>query len=136
MLSGVPRSSTASCAACSPCKAPLVMLALMAGRTDVFNRRAPRSRHAKLSPWMYSMTKKISSLSSSTTTSSGTVTLGCWIRVAKRASSRNIETNSASREQWGCRCLMATVRENPAAPTSRPIWTVAIPPDAISSYMT
>jgi len=29
---------------------------------------------------------------------------------------------------------MATVRENPGA-TSRPIWTVAIPPDAISSYM-
>jgi len=36
----------------------------------------------------------------------------------------------------GMEVLDGYVRENPAAPNSRPIWTVAIPPDAISSYMT
>ncbi len=83
------------------------------------------------SPCTYSMTRK-SSPSLATTSSVGT-TLGCRMRAARRASSRNMATNSGSSANCGCRRLMATVREKPTGPSSRPKWTVAIPPDAISS---
>ena len=84
------------------------------------------------SPWTYSMTRKSSA--PSTTTSSVDTMLGCRIRDASRASSRNIETNSGSLESCGCRRLIATVRANVPEPLSVPRWTVAIPPAAISSY--
>ena len=88
--------------------------------TDARRRRSPcagalaRSRRASDSPCTYSMTRN-SSPSVATTSSVGT-TLGCRIRAASRASSRNIETNSGSLASCGCRRLMATVRENPAGP--------------------
>ena len=40
-------------------------------------------------------------------------TLGWRMRAARRASSRNIDTNSGSADISGCERLMATVRENP-----------------------
>jgi hypothetical protein len=47
-------------------------------------------------------------------------TLGCRMRAASLASSMNIEAKSGSAAQWGCMRLIATVRENPTSPTSRP----------------
>ena len=98
--------------------------------------RSPRSAAAaeqagERVPGTYSITTKSSPPVA--TTSSVDTTLGCLMPAASRASSRNIATNSGLRSaRWGSSRLMATVREKPAAPTSRPRWTTAIPPDAIS----
>ena len=63
------------------------------------------------SPCTYSMTRK-SSPAVATTSSVGT-TFGWRMRAARRASSRNIETNSGSSANCGCSRLMATVRAKP-----------------------
>src|SRR5262245_44038210 len=55
------------------------------------------------------------------------------MRDARRASSRNIDTNSGTRARWGKRHFNAIVRENPTGPKRRPRWTVAIAPAAIWS---
>ena len=77
----------------------------------------------------YSMTS--SSSPSADTTSSVDTTFGWWMRAAMRASSINVARNSRSSARCGCSRLMATVREKPAPPSSRPKCTLAIPPDAI-----
>ncbi len=59
-----------------------------------FLAAAPR-RVPKWSPSMYSITRKKPSPSVSLMSSVGT-TLGCRIRAASRASSRNMEMNSSS----------------------------------------
>jgi hypothetical protein len=92
------------------------MMAL-AMRTSNFSPRARTARpsFASVSPGTYSMTSM--SCSASRTMSSVGTTLGCLMRAASRASSRNI----------------ATVRAKPPVLTSLPMWTDAIPPDAISA---
>ena len=77
---------------------------------------------------MYSITRK----SGSSWTSMVATTFGCRTRAASRASSRNIATKSGSVAMWGCMLLMATSRSNPPAPSARPRYTVAIPPDAMA----
>src|SRR5262249_449130 len=69
----------------------------------------------------------------SVTTSRIAATFGCRIRAASRASSRNMVTKSGSFASIGNRHFTATVRANPAGPSTRPKCTDAIPPDAISS---
>ena len=68
------------------------------------------------------------------TTSSVCTAFGCWMRAASRASSRNMDMKSGSFANCGCRHLMATVRENPTGPRSRPKWTVAMPPAAMTPW--
>ena len=61
-------------------------------------------------------------------------TFGCWMRAARRASSRNIDANSGSLASCGWSRLIATVRAKPTGPSSRPRWTVGhSAPGAISS---
>ena len=89
-----------------------------------------RQSAASESPRTNSITMK-SSPCSATTSSVGT-TFGCCTRAASQASSRNIVTNSGSFAYCGCSFLIATVREKPTGPESRPKCTVAMPPEAIS----
>ena len=83
------------------------------------------------SPWTYSMTSTNSS--GELSTSIIDTTFGCWMRAARRASSRNMLAKSLSRARCGWARLMATVRANPEGPARRAKCTVAIPPDAISA---
>ena len=82
------------------------------------------------SPSTYSMTRKTSS--STRRTSSGWTTFGWRMRAARRASARNMSTNSSIFPNCGCSRLMATIFEKPPEPTWRPKCTVAIPPAASS----
>lgn len=59
-------------------------------------------------------------------------TFGWRMRAERRASSTNMSQKARSFADCGCITLTATVRENPRAPTSRPRYTVAIPPVASS----
>src|SRR5271154_6691256 len=56
------------------------------------------------------------------------------MRVARRASSKNIARKSGSFANCGCIRLIATSFAKPAAPSIRPMWTVAIPPEASSPW--
>ena len=75
--------------------------------TGMRSLRLPRAIMIRLTgaPWTYSMTRKTSP--SSVTTSSVGTTFGCLIRETSRASSRNIATNSGSRAFCGWSRLIA-----------------------------
>ncbi len=89
-----------------------------------------RSSEASDSPVTYSMTRYIpSSLSPMSIVDT---TLGCRMRAASRASSRNMARNSGSSARCRCMHLIATMREKPPWPARRPKYTVAMPPEAIS----
>ena len=116
--SGSPRSFRASCAACSPWRNPATIATAMRGSIGSPARAAYFTSFESDSPGMYSMTRKSSP--SRATTSSVETTFGWWMRAATRASSMNIATNSGSFANCAWRRLIATVRENPACPSSRP----------------
>ncbi len=132
--SSAPPASRASCAACSPRRAPARMAATMRGGMRSLRRMAARMSADSAAPWTYSITTKSSPPLA--TTSSVVTTLRWWMRAASRPSSRSMAQISGSLAYWGWRRLMATVRANPASPSILPRWTVAIPPDAISSPIT
>jgi hypothetical protein len=94
MCIGSSCSFLASCVACRPCNIPeSTLAAISTGMRSPFFR-ALRTSLASDSPATYSMTRKTSP--SVVATSSVLITLGCWMREARRASSRNISTNSGS----------------------------------------
>ena len=114
--SGSPCSLLASCAACRPCEHAAMMVAHDAAAIGALVLRGGRAqqRRESDSPCTYSMTRSTVPLSA--TTSSVGTTLGWRMRAARRASSRNIETNSGSLANCGCSRLMATARAKPRGP--------------------
>ena len=129
MSSGVPISSTVSCAACRPASTWHAIDTAIVDR-DV-RVRLPRLVEQPCSgaPCTYSCTRMTSS--PVVTTSSTGTTLRWWTCEAMRASSRNIATNSASSANSGSRRLAATMRLKPSSPIRRAMWIVAMPPRAI-----
>ena len=96
-------------------------------------RRAGSTRassDASDSPVTYSMTRNIPS--SLDPTSMVDTTLGCRMRAARRASSRNIARNSGSSARCAVHALDGHDAREAALARRRPKCTVAIPPDAIS----
>jgi hypothetical protein len=116
--SALPASFRASCAAWSPWSTPMVMAMAMGNATSSLRLRAALTSEASDWPCTYSITRKSSPASE--ITSSVCTTFGWTSRDAIRASSMNIAQSSGCFANCGCRRLMATVREKPAGPFSRP----------------
>ena len=113
-----PCASLAWCAAWRPSRVPVRIAAAIAGGT-----RSPRSRTvprscASEAPWTYSRTTNSSPCEE--TASSVWTTFGCCTRAASRASSRKPATKAGSDAKCGWSFLIATGRENPTAPRTRP----------------